>query len=154
MSRPAKSVEMRTGHLTKAEREGREIAQNAIRGSADNIKPPSHLTKEQKAIFSKIVAELEESGILSNLDVYVLGNCAIAIDRVREYDRMIAEDPDLLLDRDAIRNRNVCASEFYRCCNELCLSPQARAKIGAANMIKQQASVDPIVKALGGDDFD
>lgn len=150
MGRPAKSAEMRTGHMTKSEREGREIAQNAVRGYADKIKPPSHLTKEQRAIFKKIVGELKESGILSNLDVYVLGNCAIAIDRVREYDRMIIEKPELLLDKDAIRNRNTCVSEFYRCCNELCLSPQARAKIGAANLVKRQAAADPIAQALGG----
>ena len=30
MGRPAKSAEMRTGHMTKSEREGREIAQNAV----------------------------------------------------------------------------------------------------------------------------
>ena len=148
MGRPAKSEEMRTGHMTKSEREGREIAQNAVRGNADKIKPPSHLTKEQRAIFKKIVGELKESGILSNLDVYVLGNCAIAIDRVREYDRMIVDDPKLLLDKDAIRNRNTCVSEVY--CNELCLSPQARAKIGAANLVKRQAAADPIAQALGG----
>lgn len=150
MARPAKSAEMRTGHMTKAEREGREIAQNAVKGKDDKIKPPAHLTKEQRAIFKRIVAELKESGILSNLDVYVLGNCAIAIDRVREYDRMIEADHELLLDKDAIRNRNTCVSEFYRCCNELCLSPQARAKIGAANLVKRQAAVDPVAQALGG----
>lgn len=150
MARPAKSAEMRTGHMTKAEREGREIAQNAVKGKDDKIKPPAHLTKDQRAIFKRIVAELKESGILSNLDVYVLGNCAIAIDRVREYDRMIVDDPKLLLDKDAIRNRNTCVSEFYRCCNELCLSPQARAKIGAANLVKRQAAADPIAQALGG----
>ena len=63
---------------------------------------------------------------------------------------MIVDDPKLLLDKDAIRNRNTCVSEFYRCCNELCLSPQARAKIGAANLVKRQAATDPIVQALGG----
>ncbi len=136
MSRPAKSAGLRSGHMTKNEKETRTIAENTVKGRASKLTPLKHLTEEQVSIFRKLVKELRNSNVLSNLDVYVLSNCAIAIDRVRQYDEMIAADHDLLCDRDVIGNRNKTVSEFLRYCNELCLSPQARAKIGAAAIAK------------------
>ena len=137
MARPAKSAGLRSGHMTKAEKEARTIAENGVKGRASRLTPPKHLTSEQAALFRKLVKELRDSNVLSSLDVYVLANCAIAIDRIRKYDELIANDADLLCDRDVIGNRNKTVTEFLRYCNELCLSPQARAKIGAAAVTKQ-----------------
>ena len=36
--------------------------------------------------------------------------------------------------------------DFFRCCNELCLSPQSRAKL--ANLNVQAQEEDPLMKAL------
>lgn len=139
MGRPAKSAELRSGHMTKKEKESRTIAEDAIKGKASRLAPPKYLTATQKEVFRKLVHELRTSNVLSSLDVYVLSNCAIAIDRIRIYDERIAKNQELLDDRDIIGNRNKTVTEFLRYCNELCLSPQARAKIGAANIIKQKA---------------
>ncbi len=137
MARPAKSAELRSGHMTKAEKETRMIAEKSLKGRANRLAPPKYLTTSQNAVFRKLVKELRDSNVLSSLDVYVLANCAIAIDRIRLYDERIAADASLLYDRDVIGNRNKTVTEFLRYCNELCLSPQARAKIGAAAVIKQ-----------------
>lgn len=137
MARPAKSAELRSGHMTKAEKETRTIAENSVKGRACRLAPPKYLTREQAVLFRKLVKELRDSNVLSSLDVYVLSNCAIAIDRIRQYDESISANASLLYDRDVIGNRNKTVSEFLRYCNELCLSPQARAKIGTAAIIKQ-----------------
>ena len=55
--------------------------------------PPGFLNKEQRRIFRSIVKELEPSGILGNLDVYILTQCAVAIDRLQTMEQMINEDP-------------------------------------------------------------
>ena len=39
-------------------------------------------------------------------------------------------------------------SDFYRCCNELCLSPQARAKLGVAAARNKAAQKDPLAAIL------
>ena len=42
--------------------------------------------------------------------------------------------------------------DFFRCCNELSLSPQARAKIGSLALQAKEKEEDPLIKALKGDD--
>ncbi|MCI8387038.1 MAG: phage terminase small subunit P27 family [Clostridiales bacterium] len=148
MARPAKSAGLRTGHMTKSEIEQRNIAETAIRGTADKLSPPEYLTANQADVFSFIVDTLRDSAILSNLDVYVLTNCAVTIDRIRQYDEMISSNAELLYDKDIISNRNKLVTEFLRYCNELCLSPQARAKIGTAAVAKSKAETNPEEKLL------
>ena len=41
--------------------------------------------------------------------------------------------------------------DFYRCCNELCLSPQSRAKIANVNLNTRNAEEDAVIKALRGE---
>ena len=43
-------------------------------------------------------------------------------------------------------------SDLWRGCNELCLSPQARAKIGSLAAQKQKEKKDPLLAALSDDD--
>ena len=42
--------------------------------------------------------------------------------------------------------------DFYRCCNELSLSPQSRAKFGSLSLKAKEKEEDPLIKALKGDD--
>ena len=42
-------------------------------------------------------------------------------------------------------------SDFYRCCNELSLSPQSRAKISNLNLQAKEDSQDLLLQALAGD---
>ncbi|CEO11421.1 phage terminase [[Clostridium] sordellii] len=53
-------------HLTKAEIEQRKSTE--VKANSDNIKPPSHLTKEEKKQFKKISKELIDIGIMGNPD--------------------------------------------------------------------------------------
>ena len=40
--------------------------------------------------------------------------------------------------------------DFFRCCNELSLSPQSRAKLGNINLQAEQEKQDPLLQVLAG----
>lgn len=150
MVRPSKSVKTMSKNLTKEERESRLETEEKLKGGADKISPPKYLSKEQKKIFKNIVKELKESGILGNLDVYILSTCAISLDRIQTIETMINEDSKLISDTDLRLANDKYTKDFFRCCNELSLSPQSRAKFANINLQAQQDKEDPLLKVLRG----
>ena len=152
MARPCKSASLLTeSSQTKEEINFRIEQEEKLKGKSDNIKPSSYLNKRQKRIFKNIVKELEASGILGNVDVYILNTCAISIDRIQTIESSINEDPELITDKDLRMSAQRYAQEFFRCCNELSLSPQSRAKLSNVNLEQSQNMQDPLLAILGGD---
>lgn len=152
MARPCKPIETQSRHNTKEEIEARKKQEEKLKGLADKIKPPKYLNKDQKKIFKYIVDELKVSGILSNLDIYVLATCSIAISRLTEIEKQINEDITNLWDKTLMSSKDKYTKDFFRCCNELSLSPQARAKIGSLALQAKEKEEDPLIKALRDDD--
>ena len=144
MARPAKSVKVKTGAIAGDEEALRGRVEEKLRGSPAELDPPGHLSDDQKDIFCFIVNELRESEILGSLDV--------AISRVRQINAMINGNDKLLMEASLQSTRAKYQADMWRGCSELCLSPQARAKIGslAAQSIKQKE--DPLMKAVNADD--
>lgn len=141
MARPAKAIDTNSMKMSKEERKEREESEKQLRGSNDNIKPFSYLNKRQKAIFKDILNNLNKN-ILSNLDTYLLNQTAITIERLESLEKEINEASKITdengkkkdkLDVKLIASlksvRDMYSKDFFRCCNELSLSPQARAKI-------------------------
>lgn len=141
MARPAKAINTNSMKMSKKERKEREENEEKLRGDNNKIKPFSYLTKRQKAIFKDILNNLNKE-ILSNLDTYLLNQTAITIERLESIEKAINkaskvtdEDGKIKdkLDAKTIINlksvRDMYSKDFFRCCNELSLSPQARAKI-------------------------
>lgn len=149
MARPAMSAAVTAKHMTKAELEIKSGAETKLKGNSDKLKAPGYLTAAQKKIFNSIVRELEASGILGNLDVYVLSECCTAIDRIRDVERQINEEPAKLTNSALMTVKERYSKIFFRCCNELCLSPQSRAKIG--NISLKAETENPLLKALEDD---
>lgn len=150
MARPSKSVKVASKNLTKDEVRYKGEVEEKVRGSGNNIRPPTYLTSEQKKIFKYIVDELEASGILSNLDGWILETCSIAIDRLQEIETMINDDIDNLINKSLMSAKDKYTKDFFRCCNELCLSPQSRAKLGNLNLQAQEDANDPLLQLLKG----
>ena len=151
MARPAKSAKLLSDcSQTKEEIEERVLIENKLKGSADSISPPKHLNARQKKIFQFVVSELEASGILGNLDIHILGICAIAIDRIQQIEKIINKDINNLRDKELLKAKSDYTKEFFRCCNELSLSPQSRAKLGTINFQVKQKEDDPLMKVLKG----
>ena len=152
MARPAKSVKVKTGALASEEEMLRNGVEERLRGTPAEPEAPNYLTDDQKNIFQFIVAELRDSEILGRLDVYVLECTAVAISRIRQINDMVNRDSSLLSDTSLQSARAKYQHDIWRGANELCLSPQARAKIGslAAQAAKQKE--DPLLKVLMEDD--
>lgn len=155
MARPAKSISMKTGLMTKEEINARLEGEQRLRGQSDALKPPSYLSNTQKKIFKFIHKQLESSGILGNLDVYVLAQTAITIDRIQECEAHINENGLLGIDGkpiSSVKIRESYMKDFFRLCNELSLSPQSRAKLANINFQSKQNDTDPLLSILGGDE--
>ena len=151
MARPSKPAQLLTScSQTKEEIRIRKEQENRLKGGENRINPPTYLSKEQKKIFRNIVSELKASGILGNLDVYILAQCCIAIDRLQTIEAEINADSSLLRDTKLISSKEKYAKDFYRCCNELSLSPQSRAKMANINLQQKQEQDDPLLKVLRG----
>lgn len=141
MARPAKAIDTNSMKMSKEERKEREETEKQLRGSNDNIKPFNYLNKRQKVIFKDILNNLNKD-ILSNLDTYLLNQTAITIERLESLEKGINEASKITDENGKIKDkldvqliaslksvRDMYSKDFFRCCNELSLSPQARAKI-------------------------
>lgn len=150
MGRPAKSVAVSDGKISVEEKEERLKIENSLKGCGDKIKPSKYLSKNQKKIFKNIVNELESSKILGNLDIYILNQASIAIDRLQYLDEEANTNLKLSLDKDFKSTHDMYSKQFFRCCNELCLSPQARARL-SINFSAANEKTKTIGDLLGDD---
>jgi P27 family predicted phage terminase small subunit len=153
MARPCKPASLLTDKSqTKAEISEREAIEKKLRGDSVKISCPRDLSKTQQKIFRRIVKELNKSDILGTLDSYLLRQTAISIDRLQTIENMISEDENLLFNVKLMASKDKYTKDFFRCCNELGLSPQSRAKF--ANLMAAKAE-DPLIAALSvADDED
>lgn len=157
MARPAKAVALTERHNTKSDIDLRKKTEEEIRGDGDRLKPPKWLSKRQKVLFKRVVTELSSSNILGNLDEYILAQFSVAVDRLWTIEQQINEEPELMQDRQLMASKEKYSKDLYRCCNELCLSPQSRAKLGTLNVARNLETQDPFLAALkqgAGDEDD
>jgi P27 family predicted phage terminase small subunit len=150
MARPSKSVKVQADGYSKDKIEAKLQAEEKLRGTGDQLKPSAHLDAAQKKIFYKIVNELKSSALLGNLDVYILDTCAIAIDRLQEIELLINNDINNLVNKSLMAAKDKYTKDFFKCCQELCLSPQSRAKIGNINIQAIEEENDPLLKIIQG----
>lgn len=153
MARPAKATSTMAKHLTEEERRIREAEERKLRGMKDKIHPPDYLSERQAEIFWYIVDELSEAGILGNLDVYILSQAAVSIDRLQQMEEEINREPGLLRVSAYMSAKNQYSRDFFRCCNELSLSPQSRAKLAGLKAQKEKGK-SPLLLALQGEEDD
>lgn len=154
MGRPNKSASVYSGKISKEEIAARQQQEEELRGNADKIKAPTYLLPAQKRIFNNIVKELQSSNILSNLDVHILTLASTSIYYIQQIEKKMIENDDLIADKTLLTAKEKYTKEFFRCCNELCLSPQSRAKLSNINVQTKKNEDDPLLKALSGDNDD
>ena len=146
MARPCKSAKVLTEcSQTKEEINTRIEKEELIRGKADKLVPSMDLTETQLYLFNFIVGELKAS------ETFLLTKAAIAIDRLHFIEGLVNKNQKLLFNKDIMSKKDSYDKDFYRCCNELCLSPQSRAKIANININTKNAEEDAVVKALRGE---
>lgn len=115
MARPAKLTIITSKNLTKAEREVRRTAEKKLAGNAEKLKAKSYLTGKQKRVFDYIVNELKAAGVVGSLDIYILTQTAITIDRLRTIEEFINQNPDKLYSTSVINSRTKLMGNFLKC---------------------------------------
>lgn len=150
MARPAKAVDSQSSHLTKEEIEIRTATEKKLKGNNDNLEPADYLNKRQKEIFYFILENLEKSQILGNIDVFILNQAAISMERLECLERLANNDLNKIFDSSYKSIRDMYSKDFFRCCNELCLSPQSRAKLSIS--ASKQPKKKTLKDILGDDD--
>ncbi|MDU4952965.1 MULTISPECIES: P27 family phage terminase small subunit [Clostridium] len=149
MGRPCKSAKVLTEcSQTKDEINERNENEEKLKGKADNISPTQDLNDNQLSIFNFIKNELEESKLLGNLDSFILTTCVIAIDRLQYIEEKINDKPNLIFNKDLMNSKKVYTGDFLRCCNELSLSPQSRAKLANLNLNAKQDKEDDALNTI------
>lgn len=154
MGRPAKSTKAKTGKIGKDNTEIRQKVEETIQGKGDKIEPSNILNDRQVEIFNSIVNELKASKILGNLDVYVLNQTAICIERLEKIDLMMNNSFDFFENKDLKSAKDMYMKQFFRCCNELCLSPQSRAKLSIVAIPPGGEKKKTLADILGDDEDD
>lgn len=152
MARPCKSAKVLTEcSQTKAEMNERIEQEERLKGKGE-LNPPDYLNERQFQLFWFIVNNLDETGVLGALDTFILTTCVIAIERLEFIERKINAKPSLMNNKECMKIKDTYTKDFLRCCNELSLSPQSRAKLANINMIAQQNAEDPLLAILGGEE--
>jgi P27 family predicted phage terminase small subunit len=149
MGRPAKSATIKSRRASKEELNSMRETEQKIKGDNDELKPQEHLNKRQKEIFMYIYNQLKDKDILGNLDIYVLNHTAVVIERLEQTTKLINKLPIKDIKTGLKATQEQYTKQFFRCCNELCLSPQARAKLAVASTPQKEKSLSDI---LGDDD--
>lgn len=149
--RPSKSAKvLHPCSQTKDELNTRIEVEDRLKGNANRVEPSERLNANQKKIFRYIVAELEASKILGNLDTFMLETGAIAIDRLQCIEKEINRDFELIYNRELMSTKSKYTADFFKFVQEACLSPQSRAKMGIMFANKQMEEQDPLLKVLKG----
>ena len=93
MARPREPIDLIAAknkkHLTKAEYENRKNSE--VTAPADNIKPPSFLSKKEKARFNEIAGQLKDIGIMTDLDCDVLARYVRAVTEYEKITKQLAK---------------------------------------------------------------
>ena len=133
-------------HLTKKEINDREKSE--IKAPCDKITPPSFLSKDQKKKFVLIADQLQEIGIMSNLDCDILSKFVVASD-MYEYLTERLFDEETRSDIFELEKVVNLQDKYYKQClsisKELGLTISSRCKLV---MPKKEEKENPLIKVL------
>lgn len=147
--RKAVSARVTKKHLTKDEMEKRIAVENAFIDNGE-ITPPTYLTKDQLAAFKLIENALREAKVLSKLDTVTITQAAVAICMLHQSNKQVARRPTLAVDKDFVGTQERLVRTYLKLCDELCLSPQSRAKLGVLVANQKKEDTDPLLSVLNG----
>lgn len=153
MARPAKSAKVLTAKSqTKEEINARIHIENAVGGGSDRIFPPERLNEQQAEIFNSVVELMKGSDVLQNGDVEIIARYAFCLDRIISIENDVNEKQELMYDKDVLSAYSKFTQIYFRCCNELSLSPQSRAKLAIAGASGKNESLEAIKQIISGRD--
>ena len=148
MARPTTSAKLIKGAMTKNNKAIRLAVENRFRGDRYDETVPEEFDDEETRAYLWLCEVLRPADVLGEPDRHTVKLAAITIARLERLDQMAREDPDVLLNKFYNGARNSYIAQYLKFCQQLCLSPGARAKVGS--LVKnQKAADDPLIKVLG-----
>lgn len=161
MARARKPASLKKGKSeSKESLKRREELEKQLMGNNDSIKNiPTHLNKEEKIYYSWLIKEIEISGIITNLDIPLLEQTATCLWMIRVATDHIRDNGQLIYKIDRFGNMEEkenpsikilqnCQTKYANFCNQLGLSPAARASLAGKQAEARTEAEDPLLKAL------
>lgn len=148
--RPAKAAAVSSGKIGKGAKETRLKAEAALRGDSDKLTPPDWFNDRQREVFRYVVSEMESGGVLGNVDIFILTQFSVAVERLEGIERSINEDASLLNEKSLMTAKSKYTDDFKAGLRELSLSPQARAKLGGMAAAQKKEEADPVLSLING----
>ena len=163
MARQSKPSSVRKGKdLNKAEIARINEIEERLKGGTDQLHNiPNHLTDEEKIYYKWIIDELEETGVLCNIDIplieqtahciYILRKCSdelkangILVNGADKYGNPIPKE------NPAVKIELNYMTKYGQLCNQLGLSPSARASLAQKKIDDKEKEQDPLLQILRG----
>lgn len=161
MPRPKKPAALKQGKSeTKAQLKIREDAEMRLMGNADKLKTvPDYLDTLAQVYYEFLVNELEISGLLTNLDVKLVEQCADAMSKLRQCDDIINREGiiistfdgrgnEVLKEHPAVKSKMSYLNAFKTLSSQLGMSPASRAQLAGMQVQKQEEDQDPLLQLL------
>lgn len=165
MGRPRRPATLKQGKSeTKEYLEERADVEEDLKGNDDKLRDiPESLDELGAKYYLYIIDELEISGILGNLDVFIIAQTADCLSKMEQLDEILKTTP-LIYDtidkmgnvipkeHPAISAKMKYLGQFRALSTQLGLSPSSRAQLADMNMDKQESKDDALLKALANND--
>lgn len=140
-SQPINVIKMRGNkHLTKAEIEARQAAENRIKPQANRIRPPTWLPSEGKREFKRIIKEMKDLDVLTNVDVDALAVYCDAYVTYIECTRIVEAEglqikhvnkagAENMVPHPMLSKKRQLADQMKALATEMGLTPSSRSRI-------------------------
>lgn len=140
----------------------REAIERQLMGNSDNVKSvPEYLTQEEQVYYKWLVDEIEICGIITNLDKPLLEQTANCLWVMHKCDMHIRANGVLVSKSDrfglieekenpSIKIKLAYQAKYSSLCNQLGLSPAARASLAGKKIEAKEDAADPLLQVLRG----
>lgn len=163
MARQRKPSSLKKGNSeNKRQLAEREAIERQLMGNSDDVKSiPEYLSEEEKVYYRWLTEEIEICGIITNLDKPLLEQTANCLWVMHQCDSHIRENGVLVSKADrfglieekenpSIKIKLAYQSKYASLCNQLGLSPAARASLAGKKAEAKEQENDVLLKILQG----
>lgn len=163
MVMPSKPTELLGRGYSKEQLETRKTNEEKLKGSSDKIHiVPKWLCKDAKKEYKKLIKEMSNTNVLTNIDIPVVAICADAYVKMQQANKVLLDEGILVeyTNKSGATNLNKHpALEVYgkyndiykKYLSEIGLSPSSRAKLSLINYEQEQDDeLDNVIEGLRG----
>ncbi|WKG30180.1 phage terminase small subunit P27 family [Priestia aryabhattai] len=159
--RPKKPAFLKQGRSeNKAQLKARDERERKLMGKTDKIENvPQHLDSLGKAYYKFLVTEMKNSGLLCNLDIFLLAETADIISKLFLCNQIINNDGMFLTIYDRFGNpiskphptmktKDKYLKQYMSFTKQLGLSPLSNVQLSKLNAKKAEEEADPLLQLL------